>query len=165
MSGRANDWEVRACSEQDSWLHWSPCALDRFFTSIAFPRVSPLLLIFLHCITLNRAAGVLPVVSSIKKQMMCLEKGSLFRKCQPGWEKGGLVSSVCGFTLLFFISTVWLHIMSPITMNIPSVSRSRVMRFPNYCHLSKRFRRRGFLFLMQSLWGRLKLASYYHQVC
>lgn len=47
VSSRANDWEVRACSEQDSWLHQSHRAVDRFFTSIAFLRVSPLLPIFL----------------------------------------------------------------------------------------------------------------------
>jgi len=63
------------------------------------------------------------------------------------------------FFFLFFISTVWLHVMSPITMNVPSLSRSRVMRFPNYCHLNERLGRRGFLFLIQSSWGGLKLAN------
>lgn len=106
VSGRANDWEVGACSEQDSWLHWSPHALDRFFTSIAFPRVFPLLPIFLHCITLNRAAGVLPVVSSIKKHTMCLKKGSLFRKCQPGWGEGASFFCVWFYSSFFYKHSV-----------------------------------------------------------
>lgn len=75
----------------------------------------------------------------------------------------GLVSSVCGFSsfggFFFFISTVWLHVMSPITVNVPSLSRSRVMRFPNYCHLNERLGRRGFLLLIRSSWGGLKLAN------
>lgn len=102
VSGRANDWEVRACSEQDSWLHCSPRAVDRFFTSIAFPRVFPPPSYFSHCITLNRAAGVLPIGSSIKKHTMCLKKGSLFRKCQPGWGKGAGFFCMWFYTFFFF---------------------------------------------------------------
>lgn len=59
----------------------------------------------------------------------------------------------------FFISTVWLRVMSPITVKVPSLSRSRVMRFFNYCHLNERLGRRGFLSLIQSPWGGLKLAN------
>lgn len=49
--------------------------------------------------------------------------------------------------------------MSPITVKVPSLSRSRVMRFPNYCYLNEKLGRRGFLSLVQSPWGGLKLAN------
>lgn len=71
----------------------------------------------------------------------------------------GLVWGFFVFFLCFFISTVWLRVMSPITVKVPSLSRSRVMRFPNYCYLNERLGRRGFLSLIQSPWGGLKLAN------
>lgn len=69
----------------------------------------------------------------------------------------GLVWGFFVFFLCFFISTVWLRVMSPITVKVPSLSRSRVMRFPNYCYLNERLGRRGFLSLIQSPWGGLSL--------
>lgn len=67
-----------------------------FSLRLPFQGFPPSFLFFLHCITLNRAAGVLPVVSSIKKCISVPEKkGDVFRKSQPGREEGGWLL-VCG---------------------------------------------------------------------
>lgn len=83
----------------------------------------------------------------LKSTPMCLKKGQFIQEMparlgERGWF---LLCVVVGF---FFLSTVWLHVMSPITVLVPSLSRSKVMRFPNYCHLNERLGRRGFLLLV-----------------
>lgn len=79
-----------------------------FSLRLPFQGFPPSFLFFLHCITLNRAAGVLPVVSSIKK---CIsvpeEKGDVFRKSQPGREEGGWLLVCGGVGVFVCIILVW----------------------------------------------------------
>lgn len=117
-----------------------------FSLRLPFWGFPPSFLFFLHCITLNRAAGVLPLVSSIKQHTNVPEKRQFIQEMPT--RLGGRGWFLLCVVFLFFLSTVWLHVMSPITVIVPSLSRSRVMRFPNYCHLNERLGRRGFLLLI-----------------
>lgn len=56
--------------------------------------------------------------------------------------------------------------MFSITMNVPSLSRSRVMRFPNYCHLSKGVEEERISFPPTELVGWAEACKLcYHLVC
>lgn len=77
-----------------------------FSLRLPFRGFLPSFLFFLHCITLDRAAGVLPVVSSIKKHTDLPEKKAIYsgNASQVGGEEGWFL--LCAVFLFFYKHSV-----------------------------------------------------------
>lgn len=77
-----------------------------FSLRLPFQGFPPSFLFFLHCITLNRAAGVLPVVSSIKKCISVPEKKAMYSgRANLAGRKG--VGFLCVVGWGFLCASFW----------------------------------------------------------